>query len=329
MMTNDSEDKSFVEFIITETDLAEYKRLDAYFSSKLSEISRSLIKKLFKEGAFTSESKIEFKRMPKLGTKIKFIMPELEETNILPEDLPLDIVYEDEFFIIINKAAGMVVHPAPGNYTGTLVNAILHHCPDLKGIGNERRPGIVHRLDKGTSGIMVVAKEQRTHNRLVELFSTHDIDRKYQAICVGDKIPNKTKMDAPIGRSPKNRLKMATNVSNSKHAITYLAATQFFKKLTHVELTLETGRTHQIRVHLSELLNSPILNDKTYGRIKEEKQKITTAVKKMIGEYEHPFLHAKMLGFIHPITNEKMLFEKEPPELFQAVLAQLSNESDK
>jgi 23S rRNA pseudouridine1911/1915/1917 synthase len=327
-MSVNSPDDSLVEFIITDIDLDQFKRLDTYLSSKLPDISRSLIKKLFKDGSFTSESKIEFKKMPKSGTKIQFVMPELEETNILPENLPLDIVFEDDYLIIVNKAPGMVVHPAPGNYTGTLVNAILHHCPDLQGIGNERRPGIVHRLDKGTSGIMVIAKEQRTHNGLVELFSTHDIDRKYQAICVSNKLPEKATLEAPIGRSPNNRLKMATNVSNSKHAITYLKSVKFFNKLTHVELTLETGRTHQIRVHLSELQNAPILNDKTYGRIKDEKQRLTTAIKNIIGGYEHPFLHARILGFIHPITKEKMFFEKEPPELFQLVLTQLEKESE-
>lgn len=321
-------EESFIQFTITEEDLTQYKRLDVYLSKKLPDLSRSLIKKLYEDGHFKSESKIELKRMPKVGTIIQYQPGEPAPCNIIPEDIPLEILFEDEYLIIVNKPAGMVTHPAPGNYTGTLVNAIVHHCPDLKGIGNEKRPGIVHRLDKGTSGVMVIAKEQKTHNGLVELFSSHDIDRKYEAICLGARLPSEQTLEAPIGRSPHNRLKMAINVNNAKEAITHFKALEFFDKFTHVELKLETGRTHQIRVHLSSLLNAPILNDHTYGRIKEQSHFLNSQLKKLLKDYEHPFLHAKILGFIHPITKAKLFFEKEPPQLFQAVLKALKEDHD-
>lgn len=311
------------QFIITEEDLSHFKRLDVYLSKQLPDISRSLIKKLFDDGHFTSDSKIELKRMPKVGTIIDYVPGKPTPTDIIPENLPLEILYEDEYLIIVNKAAGMVTHPAPGNYTGTLVNAIVHHCPDLKGIGHEKRPGIVHRLDKGTSGVMVIAKEQKTHNGLVDLFSSHTITRRYEAICLGARLPQEQTLNAPIGRSPHNRLKMEVNVKNAKDAITHMKALEYFEKFTHVELTLETGRTHQIRVHLSSLLNSPILNDQTYGRIKEQSHLMDSQLKKLLKDYEHPFLHAKILGFVHPITKKELYFEKEPPKLFQDVLSAL------
>lgn len=308
---------------ISQDDIEQFKRLDACLSSKLPDISRSLIKKLFEDGAFSSSAKLELKKMPPAGTKISFDAGEPKEVGLEPENIPLEILFEDEYLIIVNKPAGLVVHPAPGNYTGTLVNAILHHCPTLSGIGNEKRPGIVHRLDKGTSGIMVVAKEQRTHAGLVELFSTHTIERKYEAICLGARVEPAGVLDAPIGRSPHNRIKMAANVENSKKAITHFKVIEFFEKFSHLELTLHTGRTHQIRVHLSQLLNNPILNDYTYGRIKEEKEKLPSTIKGLIKDYEHPFLHAKILGFKHPITKNDLYFESKPPKIFQDVLNEL------
>jgi len=313
-------------FTISQEDLDNFKRLDAFLSQMNPDISRTMIKKLFLDGYITSDSKIELKKMPNLGTKITFVLPVPESTDIEPQNIPLDILFEDEHLIIVNKQAGLVVHPAPGNYDGTLVNAVLFHCKDLKGIGNEIRPGIVHRLDKGTSGIMVVAKDQKTHEGLVKLFSTHDIDRKYEAICLGTKLPETATLESTLGRSPHNRLKMATDVKNGKNAITHMKTLENFDRFTHVELKLETGRTHQIRVHLCELLNSPILNDKTYGRSKEEQHFLSSKLKKLLADYEHPFLHAKLLGFIHPITGKKLLFEANPPAIFQSVLNLLEEE---
>lgn len=313
---------------VSQEEAAEFKRLDQYLCHKLPQLSRSLIKKLFDDGRFTSDSKLELKKMPKVGTKIRYQEAAANETEILAENIPLDILFEDEYLLIINKSAGMVTHPAPGNYSGTLVNAILHHCPNLKGIGNEKRPGIVHRLDKGTSGIMVVAKEQKTHQGLIELFSEHNIERKYQAICLGARIPPEQTLNAPIGRSPNNRIKMEINVKNAKEAITHMKVLEYFSKLSHVELTLETGRTHQIRVHLASLLNAPILNDETYGRIKEQAKLISNNIKGLIKDYEHPFLHAKVLGFTHPITKNSLYFEQDPPELFHKILTELRRENE-
>jgi 23S rRNA pseudouridine1911/1915/1917 synthase len=324
-MTNNDIEKLL--FTITQNDLNEFKRLDTYLTSKLPDISRNLIKKHFLEGRFTSEQKLELKKMPKIDTQIDFLVPELRDVDIKPQNIPLEFIYQDEHLAIINKPAGLVVHPAPGNYDGTLVNAILYHCPDLKGIGNERRPGIVHRLDKGTTGIMVIAKDQKTHEGLVKLFSTHDITRKYQAICLGAKLPQKKTLESTIGRNPNNRLKMMANVKNGKNAITHMKIIEYFKKLSHVELKLETGRTHQIRVHLSQLLHTPIFNDRLYGRTKEEKVMVSSKVRGIIKDYEHPFLHAKVLGFKHPITGEELYFEKEPPQIFQDVLKQLEIEN--
>ncbi|MCT4641639.1 MAG: RluA family pseudouridine synthase [Bacteriovoracaceae bacterium] len=311
---------------VTQEDIDHFTRLDAFLSKKLPDISRSNIKKLFESGHFNSDIKIELKKMPKSPTIVTFTKPELKETDLEAQDIALEVLFEDEHLIIINKQAGLVVHPAPGNPDGTLVNAILYKCPDLKGIGNEKRPGIVHRLDKGTTGIMVVAKSQKCHEGLVKLFSTHDIKRQYEAIIIGNKVESSGTINKPIGRSPHNRLKMSTLAKQAKNSITHYKIQTFFKSFSHVELTLETGRTHQIRVHLSEVLGTPILNDKTYGREKEEKQKLPSAGKSLLKDYEYPFLHAKVLGFKHPITNEELYFEKEPPQIFKDILDILQKE---
>lgn len=311
---------SETEITITKEDAENFKRLDTLLASRLPDLSRNLIKKLFEQGHFKSEHKLELKKLPAPGVRILFDPPPPAPSEIKAQNIKLDILYEDEHLIIINKQAGLVVHPAPGNPDGTLVNAILYHCKDLKGIGNEMRPGIVHRLDKGTSGIMVVAKDALTHEGLVNLFSKHDIKRKYQAIVLGSKLPEEQTIKAPIGRSPHNRLKMACNVKNAKDAVTHMKVEQVFKYFSHLELTLETGRTHQIRVHLSELMNAPILNDHTYGKIKQERSLMSSDLKSLIYEYDYPFLHAKLLGFVHPITKKKLLFEQTPPKIFQRAL---------
>lgn len=314
-------------FVIQESDLQNFKRLDAYLSSNLPDISRSLIKKLFEDGHIQCDSwKPELKKMPPLGSEIHFKMPVANPTEIEPQDIPLEILFEDEHLLIINKQAGLVIHPAAGNPDQTLVNAVLHHCPDLKGIGNEKRPGIVHRLDKGTSGVMAVAKSQKAHEGMVELFSKHDIDRYYEAIVLGARIPQNKTLESMMGRSPNNRLKMSTKVTNGKHALTKMSVLKYFDKFSHVQLRLETGRTHQIRVHLSELLNAPILNDPLYGRKNEEKKFYTNKMKSLLKDYEHPFLHAKILGFKHPITGEDLYFETKPPQIFRDVLESLEND---
>jgi len=314
------EQTTVVKLKVGPEDVLSYKRLDLFLSDKLTDISRSFIKELFSKGQITADVKLELKRLPSEGVEVTVTIPPPRPADADPENIPLDIIYEDEHLLFVNKAAGMVVHPAPGNYNGTLVNAILFHCPDLKGIGDQKRPGIVHRLDKGTSGVMVVAKTQKCHEGLVKLFSTHDIDRIYHALVMGVKIEDSGKLESTIGRHPQNRLKMAVDVRNGKEAITYYKVLNFFDKFSHLELKLETGRTHQIRVHLSQLLHRPILCDPLYGNPKEHIKIIGPEYKKIINDYPYPFLHARVLGLKHPITGEQLRFEVEPPKEFQAVL---------
>jgi len=314
--------ENFFEFEITQEDL-KHKRLDVFLNSNIEILSRSQIKRLFEEGQISSNSKIELKKLPPVGSIVTVNIPTPIDTTILAQDIPLEILFEDEYLIVINKPAGLVVHPAPGNYSGTLVNAILHHCKDIKGIGGEKRPGIVHRLDKGTTGIMVVAKEQKCHEGLVELFSSHNLERYYEAICVGSRIQPEGVIKTTIGRNSKNRLKMKANV-RGKEAITNYKVLSFFEKLTHIELKLETGRTHQIRVHLSEVLNCPILRDPLYGNPTKQLIICPDKIKPIIKNYDHPLLHAKVLGFTHPITKEKLWFEVAPPSPFKECLELLN-----
>src|SRR5690606_11341479 len=204
---------------------------------------------------------LSLNKMPAVGTIVSIDVPPPIPLEAKAQNIPLEILFQDEHLAVVNKPAGLVVHPAPGHPDGTLVNAILYHCPDLSGVGGTLRPGIVHRLDKGTSGVMVVAKSQAAHEGLVLLFSKHDIDREYEALVVYEKnrLPKNGRLEASIGRDPKNRQKMAANV-RGKNAITHFSVEKYFSHLAHVKLKLETGRTHQIRVHLSALLQCPILN---------------------------------------------------------------------
>ncbi len=301
-----------------------FKRLDKLLVDRFPDLSRNVIKNLFEKNNIYVENnpniKLELKKLPPLGTEIIILIPEPEPSEAQPENIPLEILFEDEHLVIINKPAGMVTHPAPGNYTGTLVNAVLHHCPDLLGVGDQKRPGIVHRLDKGTSGVMVVAKTPVCHAGLVNLFSTHDITREYEALIMGTKFLPSGTLESHIGRDPNNRLKMANNVRNAKKAITHYKVSNFYEKVTHAIMTLETGRTHQIRVHLSGLLKAPILCDETYGNPKQQLKRVPSGLASLLKDYPHPLLHARKLGFVHPITKEEVLFEKEPPEIFKKAL---------
>lgn len=319
-------DSDSVKLTITEEDRTAYKRFDQYLADKGGGHSRTFLKNLFlQDQIVVSEDspvqpKLELKRMPPSGTVVEILVPPPLPTVAEPENIPLEILYEDEHLVFINKPAGMVTHPAPGNYTGTLVNAVLYHCKDIKGIGNEKRPGIVHRLDKGTSGVMVVAKTQACHEGLVLLFSTHDIERKYEALVLKGRCQTYGTLESMIGRDPHNRLKMKSSASRGKKAITHYKVLEIYDRHIHMEFTLETGRTHQIRVHTSELLKMPIICDSTYGSPNEHLMKLGVPFKELIGDYPYPFLHAKVLGLIHPITGEKLRFEVPPPKLFQDVL---------
>jgi len=320
----DEENVEHSTIIITEEDRESFKRLDVFLQQRLKQYSRTFIKSLFELDLISSEAvKLELKKLPAAGTVIEIEIPPPLPANAQAENIPLEILFQDEHLLLINKVAGMVTHPAPGNYTGTLVNAVLHHCPDLKGVGNEKRPGIVHRLDKGTSGVMVVAKTQTCHERLVTLFSTHNLVRRYEALIVGTPPLQSGSLGGLIGRHPKNRLKMSTHVRVGKRALTHYKVLGHYDSITHLELTLETGRTHQIRVHLSELLNTPILMDGLYATPTEQLKKIPKQIKELLTDYPHPLLHAKTLEFIHPITNVPLSFTVPAPEVFQNTLKNL------
>lgn len=309
------------EVTVSKTDRQEFKRLDQFLAERIPTLSRSTIKRLFEEDqiSISPEQKLELKKMPAAGSIISVELPPPIPTDLIAEDIPLEVLFEDSHLIIINKPAGLVVHPAPGHYTGTLVNAILYRCPDLKGIGSEKRPGIVHRLDMGTSGVMVVAKDQETHEGLVKLFSTHDIERKYEALCFGTPKSLSGKIETSIGRHPQNRLKMHAGVKDGKRAVTFYKVLNTSEKISHLELKLETGRTHQIRVHLSQMLHIPVLCDPLYSDFSGHLKRLPANISEMIKDYPYQMLHAKVLGFIHPITKQELRFEAKPPALFQKV----------
>lgn len=258
------------------------------------------------------------------GEHYSIDMPETKPLELVAEEIPLDILFEDEHLIIINKPAGMVVHPSHGHDHGTLVHALLHHCPSLPGINGVERPGIVHRLDKETSGSLVVAKTESAHQQLVELFSTHDIDRQYLAWSRG--VPNwrQKRIDLPIGRHPHHRQKMAI-LENGKEAITDARIEQSYERIfSRIRLTLHTGRTHQIRVHLTHE-QLPILGDSTYGRHFNPGKQIPEPARSAIKALSRQALHAEVLGFIHPITGETIHCKAPLPD----DLRQLSDALDK
>lgn len=286
-------------------------RIDKYLSNRLPDFTRSFIQKQIEQQLVTVNGKsITSKYKVQSGDCIEMeILPPVE-TNIIAEDIPIDIVYEDKDLMIINKPQNMVVHPAPGNYTGTLVNALLYHCKEeLSGINGEIRPGIVHRLDKDTSGLLMIAKNDKAHLGLSNLLKEHDIIRKYHAIVYGNVKNDEGTIELPIGRSPHDRKKMAI-VQGGRYAKTHYRVIERFKKFTHVELTLYTGRTHQIRVHM-KAIGHPLLGDPVYGP-----QKMQFGIKEQV-------LHAKVIGFKHPITDQMMYFESELPSYFTEVINRL------
>ncbi len=292
-------------------------RLDAFVAGA-AEITRSAAAKLIEAGAVTVSGRAEVKKYSvKLGDIIEVSIPEPEEYDAKPENIPLDILYEDSDIIVINKPAGMVVHPAPGNYTGTLVNALLYHCRDsLSGIGGVMRPGIVHRIDKDTSGLLVVAKNDDAHTSLSAGLKDHSIVREYHALARGGFKEDSGTVDLPIGRHPTDRKKMAVIKDGShmaREAITHYEVLERFGEVSYLKLRLETGRTHQIRVHMS-YKGHPLLGDEVYGSgtVKFEKDH-----KKL---FNGQALHAKKLTFEHPKSKELLTFESNLPENFNTAL---------
>lgn len=322
--------QSFVVLVTSEL-RQKFKRLDQLLVHELTDMSRSSLKSLFEKNLVTwhkdsaFQGKLELKKMPPEGAVIEIQIPPAAPCKALAQDIPLEILYEDQHLVFLVKPAGLVTHPAPGHPDQTLVNAILHHCPDLEGIGDERRPGIVHRLDKGTSGVMVVAKTQKCHEGLVKLFSAHELERKYRCLCLAENLPTSGKLESTIGRHPTFRKKMAAHV-RGKQAITYYKKLEQFERVAHMEMSLETGRTHQIRVHLSALLNAPILMDELYGRPKTHLKALPEKVRFLLTDYPYPLLHAQVLGLRHPITGENLKFEVSPPDIFQECLTLLRSE---
>ena len=250
----------------------------------------------------------------KIGDQIEIIVVDNTDLDLEPENIPLNIVYEDNDIIVVDKPSGMIVHPSPGIVHGTLVNALLYHCDDLSGINGVNRPGIVHRIDKETSGLLVVDKNDHAHRMLSQQLRNHDMTRSYIALVHG-LIPHQHgKVDAPIGRDSKDRQKMAVTMHNSKRAVTNFTVLRRYRSMSLIECRLETGRTHQIRVHMS-YIGYPVYGDPKYGWRKDDQT---------YGQ----FLHAKKLGFIHPTTNKYMEFESELPEYFKQKLIQLQEEME-
>ena len=296
------------------------KRLDAFLAEK-TELSRSAAARLAESGAVTvCGIKREKKHPLKEGDVIELEIPEAEEYEAAPENIPLDVIYEDNDIIVINKPSGMVVHPAPGNYTGTLVNALLYHCRDsLSGIGGVMRPGIVHRIDKDTSGLLVVAKNDFAHKALSEELSYHGIEREYHALVKGGFKTESGTVDLPLGRHPVDRKKMAVlkNDPTAREAVTHYEVIESYGQVTYLRLRLETGRTHQIRVHMSHLGHA-LIGDEVYGsnKIPFEKQHASLL--------DGQILHAKRLSLTHPKTGERMTFECELPDNFKKLIDMLN-----
>ena len=297
-------------------------RLDHFLTMKEEVLSRSFIQKLIKEKSITvngNPSKPSYKLRD--NDQVEVIVPEPEPSHAQPEDIPLNVLYEDDVLVVINKPAGMVTHPAPGNRSGTLVNAILAYCSNLSGIGGVQRPGIVHRLDKDTSGVLVVAKNDFAHQSLAAQFKEHQVKKIYLALICGIPAQDDGTIIAPIGRSIRNRKKMAVTNIRSREATTHFKVIERYDSLSFVEVMPETGRTHQIRVHFAHI-GHPVVSDQVYGggRKRAINEAHSPEVKKMIAELNRQALHAHLLGFLHPSTEEYMEFIAPIPEDIQALL---------
>lgn len=282
------------------------KRIDKYLNEN-TEYTRSKIQKMIENGNILVNN-IKVKDSYKVKENDYITIKAIEEpTDILPENIPLDIYYEDDDLIVVNKPSGMVVHPAPGNYTGTLVNALIYHTNNLSKVNTNIRPGIVHRIDADTSGLLLVAKNDKAHNILAEAIQKKEVVREYIALVEGIIMEDTATIDAPIGRDKNNRKKMTVTSENSKDAVTHIKVLDRYKNSTLIRCKLETGRTHQIRVHLS-YIGHPVVNDPVYGH------------KKLMDKDFGQMLHAEKLGFVHPTTKEYMEFTAKPPKKFQEIL---------
>lgn len=298
------------------TEESELIRVDQALAGLLdrsgNKLSRSYIQKLIKDGNITVNGIIvKPSYILNYDDEVVCDIPEAKPLEIVPENIPLDIVYEDDDLIIVNKPKDMVVHPASGHYTGTLVNAIMYHCGDkLSGINGVLRPGIVHRIDKDTTGLLIICKNDKCHNAIADQLKVHSSKRIYHALCWGNIKEDEGTVNKPIGRHPTDRLKMAVNEKNGKEAETHYKVIERFGDATYIELKLKTGRTHQIRVHMASI-GHPLLGDPLYGRSRDPYLKYGQV------------LHAKSIGFIHPGTGEEVFFDSELPEYFTKIIESL------
>ena len=310
-------------------------RLDAYIGWNTDELSRSYAVKLIDKGRVMINGKAakSKKQLVSQGDEIAIDLPEPETLDVKPEDIPLEIVYEDDDVLVVNKPRGMVVHPGPGNWSGTLVNAVMHHCgKSLSTINGVVRPGIVHRIDKDTSGLLMIAKNDRSHESLAEQLRVHSVTREYTALCHDNISDSGTfgvsgvsredtetgpviTIDVPIGRDVRNRMRNAVGGSGSRNAVTHITVIERFGRYTLVKARLETGRTHQIRVHMA-YIHHPLAGDELYG---PRNQASAVAGVKVSGQ----LLHAGTLGFLHPSTGEYMEFHSDLPQVFEEVLSKL------
>jgi 23S rRNA pseudouridine1911/1915/1917 synthase len=297
--------------------------LDIFLSQSDAAISRSHVKCVIEEGDVLVNGIIpKVSQRLKEGDVIILTQRPPQEATALPQNIPLDIVYEDAAIIVINKPAGMVTHPAPGNYENTLVNALLFHCHDLSGIGGVLRPGIVHRLDKDTSGLIVVAKSDEAHRHLSAQFEKHEVQKKYLALVWGDTKDKQGEIVKPVGRHTVDRKKMSTNTKRGKEALTFWKVIERYGVATLLEVEIKTGRTHQIRVHLSDL-RYPIIGDAVYGSAANRIQNIANpALKAQIKTFNRQALHAAYLSFVHPLTGKRVEFSADMPRDMADLCAQ-------
>ena len=300
----------------------EGERLDAFLAAALPDRTRSQLQKLIKDGQVTGAAKLRASMPVKAGQRFIIDLPAPEPSTAVAEDLPLPILYEDADLVVIDKPAGMVVHPGAGHRSGTVVNALLHHVDDLSGIGGELRPGIVHRLDRGTSGVMVAAKNDTAHQELSRQFADREVEKEYIALVWGLVQAGK-RIDAPIGRDPNDRQKMSTRARRSRSAVTRVTWALNLRGVSLIHVAIHTGRTHQIRVHLSEI-GHPIVGDQTYGGVHRH----VAADVRPVQRLERPFLHAARLKFTHPSDGRVMEFESPLPADLQSVIDEIRHRQE-
>lgn len=313
-------------FELTYQTEGEPERLDTFLARTLENMTRSTAQRLIETGLVTVDS---FPQKPSLklkgGETISVTIPPPEPAEAIAEQIPLEILYEDHDIIVVNKPAGMTVHPGAGNSSGTLVNALLGHCRDLSGIGGELRPGIVHRIDKDTSGVLVAAKNDLAHHSLARQFKEHTIKRIYLALVYGSPREEKGRIESVIGRHPVDRKRMSGTAKRGKQAVTHWRVAGRYPGITLMRLKLETGRTHQIRVHLSET-GYPLVGDEVYGGSGRLANIRDTVLRKLVKELGRQALHAKTLGFIHPVTGEYLEFDTELPEDMRRIIEYLDKQ---